>query len=439
MKGVKYYFKLLLAVIVHYKGLILISIVVGALFFVILNIVNIRFFNKKITKIGITGHYHIDDLPNEILEKIGAGLTKVDSGGNITPGLATNWDTSDKGKTWIFRLDNNKNWHDETTLSSTDINYDFSDIEIEKTDESTLIFKLKNPLSSFPYIVTRPIFKKGLLGTGDWEVKNLNLSGSFVNQLTLANNSEKIIYKFYPTTERTKLALKLGEVDTLINQLDPAPFNTWATTDISSYSNDNQVVTLFFNSVDPVLSEKSLRQSLSYAINKDALEGKRAISPISPLSWAYNPQVKDYTYDTKRAKELIDELPDQQQNNLEIKLVTTPVLLPVAEKIADDWKEIGVDTIVQVSSIIPSEFQAYLTILDIPKDPDQYSIWHSTQSNSNISKYASPRIDKLLEEGRSILDIDERKKTYIDFQRFLLEDAPAAFLFHPTYYTIKRK
>ncbi len=34
---------------------------------------------------------------------------------------------------------------------------------------------------------------------------------------------------------------------------------------------------------------------------------------------------------------------------------------------------------------------------------------------------------------------EEREKIYLDFQRFLVEDAPAAFLFHPTFYTISRK
>ncbi|MCS7092795.1 MAG: peptide-binding protein, partial [Patescibacteria group bacterium] len=77
-------------------------------------------------------------------------------------------------------------------------------------------------------------------------------------------------------------------------------------------------------------------------------------------------------------------------------------------------------------------------IYDIPLDPDQYSLWHSMQTESNISKYANPRIDKLLEDGRVTIDIQERKKIYLDFQRFLLEDAPCVFLYHPEYYSIVR-
>jgi ABC-type transport system substrate-binding protein len=120
-------------------------------------------------------------------------------------------------------------------------------------------------------------------------------------------------------------------------------------------------------------------------------------------------------------------------------LTTTPILLDVAEKIAQDWREIGVTTSVQVASTIPPDYQAFLAIYDIPNDPDQYATWHSSQTATNISHYANPRIDKLLEEGRLELDKEKRREIYLDFQRFLLEDAPAIFLYHPITYTITRK
>jgi peptide/nickel transport system substrate-binding protein len=234
------------------------------------------------------------------------------------------------------------------------------------------------------------------------------------------------------------LAYKLGEVDQINGLLDPQPFDSWGNSVVLPETNKHQVVTIFFNTQDKLFGEKSLRQALTYAINKDAL-GERAISSTSPESWAYNPQVKPYDYDVDHAKEIIEELPDEIKNSLDIKLVSTPSLLPAAEKISSDWEKVGVKTQIQVSSIIPNEFQAYLTIFDIPRDPDQYPIWHSTQTETNLSRFVSPRIDTLLESGRVQLDLEERRKIYLDFQRFLVEDSPAAFLYHPKYYTIKRK
>ena len=100
------------------------------------------------------------------------------------------------------------------------------------------------------------------------------------------------------------------------------------------------------------------------------------------------------------------------KENLSIKLTTTPVLLEIAEKVTRNWGEVGVKTTLQVTSNLPTEYEAFLAIYDIPSDPDQYSTWHSTQLETNITKYSNPRIDKLLEDGRLELDQEKRKSTF---------------------------
>ncbi len=438
MPSLSFFLKLSLAYLKRFKAVIVFGVFLGIIIFIFVRTIIPLIFNRSVEKIGLTGRYHTEDLPPRILNLIGDGLTKVDSTGNPEPNLAQSWETPDKGKTWIFHIKDGVYWQDETPVTSDTIVYKFSDVTIKKPDTKTLVFELKDPYSAFPVVVSRPTFKKGLLGTGKWRVEKITLSGAYVNELILKSASQKKIFKFYPTLEATKLAMKLGEIDQIEETLDPSPFNTWQNLKISSSPNLNQVVTLFFKTTDKYLSEKSLRQALTYAIDKDKL-GVRAISPISPNSWAFNPQVKEYKYDPQRAKELIENLPKEIKENIEIRLVSTPLLLSTAESITKDWEKIGVKTTLQVSSIMPSDFSAFLTILEIPVDPDQYEIWHSTQKSNNISNFSSPRIDKLLEDGRTELNLEERKKIYLDFQRFLLEDLPAAFLYHPTYYTISRK
>jgi peptide/nickel transport system substrate-binding protein len=198
-------------------------------------------------------------------------------------------------------------------------------------------------------------------------------------------------------------------------------------------------VAIFFNTQkNSATADKTLRQALAYAINKKGFEEIRAISPISPNSWAYNPQVKPYKYDPKRAKELIGTLPKELKNTV-LKISTTPILMSLADKIADDWRLAGINTSVQAVSGVPETFDAFLAVFDIPKDPDQYALWHSNQDATNLSNYSNPRIDKLLEDGRTQIDTEVRKKIYLDFQRFLMEDIPAVFLYHPILYTISRK
>lgn len=438
MSNLKFFLKLSLALFKRFKAVVFIGVILGIILFFLIRIVFPIISEGKTERIAMTGRFHSEQLPQDILRLISGGLTQLNESGTPEPDLASSWESPDKGKTWIFHL-KESSWQDGQPVTSSSVVYEFSDVEVEKPDDKTIIFKLKDPYAPFPSVVAKPTFRRGLLGTGEWKVKKVLVTAGFIRDITLVNsNKDKKIYKFYPTTERTKFAFKLGEVDTIEKTLDPFPFDSWNTANISEVQNENQVVTLFFNTQDVILAEKSVRQALTYAINKNPL-GARAVSPISPNSWSYNPQVKTYSYEVDRAKELLEELPLDFKNKLEIKLVSTPALLSTAEAIAKDWEAVGVKTTVQVSSIIPSEFQAYLTIFEVPHDPDQYSIWHSTQDATNISRYSSPRVDKLLEDGRSELDLEERRKIYLDFQRFLLEDIPAAFLYHPTYYTITRK
>ena len=400
-----------------------------------------------ITKIGLTGRYSTNNLPNNILEMIGDGLTQLDKSGNVEPNLASSWETPDKGKTWIFKLKNNISWQDGEKVISSGVSYQFSDVTIEYPDKSTIVFKLQNPYSAFPSVVSRPTFKKGLLGTGSWEVKKLSLSGSFVDQInlerkvgdTVQDGASKIQYKFYPTEERTKLAFEMGEINRLEEIIDPSPISHWPKVKIDKNINTGEYVAIFFNTQDKLLSEKNIRQALSYAIKKDSLGDLRAISPISIDSWAYNPQVKPYNYDPEKAKGIIDDYKKSAKiDEVSINLATSPILLASSEKIAKDWEAIGIKVNLQVMSSVPSEYQALLAIFDIPDDPDQYSIWHSTQTATNITKYQNPRIDKLLEDGRSQIALEDRKRTYLDFQRFLVEDSPAVFLYYPTTYTISK-
>jgi len=438
MLSARYLIRLIAAFVLRFRGIIVLSLILGAGIFFVLTTFGVPFFQRTHKRVGITGRFRPDNLPPSILEMISDGLSSIDDSGLVVPSVASSWETPDKGKTWRFTL-SERSWQDGDRLDSGDINFEFSDVTIERPDEKTIVFKLQNPFSPMPSVVSKPIFKQGLLGVGDWSVKNITLSGTYVSKLEIKDSQgNRITYKFYPTEERAKLAFKLGEVDRLEGLYSPSPFENWKIARVTEQVDPHKSAVIFLNTQDKFLSEKNLRQALYYAVDKDEFGGPRSLSPISPNSWAFNPQVKQYNFDQKRARELTEDMPDEVRDSLSLKLVTPPLLLAQAEKVAGYWKDAGVDTIVQVSSGIPSEYQALLAIYDIPQDPDQYSLWHSTQEGTNISRLKNPRIDALLEEGRSELSLEDRKEIYLDFQRFLLEEAPAIFLFHPATYTIER-
>jgi peptide/nickel transport system substrate-binding protein len=441
MLKLRYILRLIGAFLSRFKVLMILCVGLGIVIFFLFKFLLPILSEGKTTRIGLTGRYTLSDLPSSILDKVGDGLTKLDAKGNVEPDLSSKWETPDKGKTWIFSLKDNLFWQDGKKVVSSDISYQFSDVTVGRPDAKTIIFKLQNPYSAFPSVVARPTFKSGLLGTGEYRVTNISLNGNVVEQLGMRNKAgDNILYKFYPTEEQAKLALELGWVDSVSDIFDSAPLDSWAKLKITEISNNGEYVAVFFNTQDNFLKDKNIRQALSYAIDKDALGGKRVISPISVDSWAYNPQVKPYDYDPVKAKTMIDDYKTSAKvTDISINLATTPILLNKAEIIATDWQAAGVKVNVQVITQPPTDYQAFLAIFDIPDDPDQYSMWHSTQTTTNLTHYQNPRIDKLLEDGRSEIDTEARKKIYLDFQRFLVEDAPAAFLYYPTTFTINRR
>ncbi|KKR73455.1 MAG: ABC transporter, periplasmic binding protein [Candidatus Woesebacteria bacterium GW2011_GWA2_40_7] len=176
MLKARYILRLIGAFVARFRTLIVISILFGVGFFFILKLLLPLLMGEGIERIGITGRFTTTNLPIAILDMIGDGLTKLDATGNVEPNLAESWETPDNGKTWIFHLRRDVLWQDGTRVVSSGITYQFSDVTIERPDDATIIFKLQTSYSAFPAVLTRPAFRKGLLGTGEWEVKNLSLT-----------------------------------------------------------------------------------------------------------------------------------------------------------------------------------------------------------------------------------------------------------------------
>lgn len=394
---------------------------------------------KETTRIGRVGKYNYETFPLDIQSMMSRGLVKMSEDGKVTGDLAESWEIKDEGKTYVFTLKSNITWHDGKTLTAEDISYNFKDVEVERADNA-ITYRLKEPFSPFLSAVERPIIKKNKYGTGDYRLVKTEIYSGVIQSMTLESGSERKIYKFYPTETSALTAYNLGEVDmveklSFISDSIGKDFTT-EILDQSSISSTQSV--LFFNNNDNFLTSKSTRQALAYAIEDKTFDKERTISPIKKSSWAYNNLVKTYDFDQDKAKSLLaQDVKDVGAVKLELK--TMLQYLDVAESIASSWREVlGIQVEVKVVSSVNSDYQILLADFTPPIDPDQYSIWHSTQ-NTNFTHFSNLKIDKLLEDGRRTSDQKLRKEIYQDFQRFLLEDCPAVFLFKSGSYTISRK
>ncbi len=385
--------------------------------------------------IAVIGRYTSTEIPYNIQQKISLGLTTISPTGLPVPGLATSWTMDSSGKSYTFNLAPSLKWQDGTPIKSRDINYHFKDTDFIYPTDTQIVVNLKEPYSPLPVVLSRPAFKIGLLGAGSYKVTHLKKTGQTIDSLTLIptdRNSRlpRFRYYFYPSEQQARLAFKLGTVNYLEDIQDPADLAEWPSIRISPFVQKDRYVGIFLNTQT---IEKSLRQALAYAINKSHWPN-RAYGPLAPTSWAYNSDVKVYDLDLGRAKQLLAKVGKKPDK---IILTTLSVYLPDAEAIRTDWQALGIPTEIQVVPEIPDDFTALIIGQKIPTDPDQYSLWHSTQG-TNISHFNHPRADKLLEDGRKTLDQQTRKNIYLEFQRFISEELPVIFLYHPTTYFISR-
>lgn len=395
--------------------------------------------------VGMVGTYTVNSLPPDIMYKISKGLTAINEDGTAKPGVAKSWKIESEGRKYTFYLKEDVYFSDKKNLTSDLIDYGFSNVDIERPDKYTVVFKLKDAYSPFLTTVSRPIFRKGFVGVSEYRVKNISLNGDFVESIELISLDKKktIRYQFYPTVSSAKTAFVLGDVSKIVDLPDVnfknSSFYKFNNAIVEKRINYRQLVTLFYNTQDENLSSKSLREAFSYTISDSFKNGEKSFGPYAPFSFASQKGISLYRQDLDHAKLLLEKFRTESPNaKLSFVIDTLAKYRAVAEDIAKVWNGLKVETKIREVDETPAKFQIFLGEFFLSLDPDQYVLWHSDQQN-NITGYKNLRIDKLLEDGRQISDIEERKKIYFDFQKYLLADAPASFLFFPYTYDVSRK
>src|SRR6266498_2860002 len=100
------------------------------------------------------------------LGNIHSGLVRVDPNGNILPDMATSWDVTDDGRTYVFHLQQGIMFHDGTPANAKAIKWNFEYIldpansadtrvffrpiaAVEVLDDATLQVRLQEPSADF--------------------------------------------------------------------------------------------------------------------------------------------------------------------------------------------------------------------------------------------------------------------------------------------------
>ncbi len=447
LRKIRHYYWILTAFIRKNAKFLFLSFIAG--FFVIIlllkisPLINSVIFTKK-EVIGVLGQYSPRTIPNDIAQDISNPLIVIDQKGEIKPVLAESWEILNDGKTYRFYLKKNLYWNDKKKFTTKDISYKLQDVTVKAVNEHTLDFNLKQPLSIFPMYLTKPVMKYPLIGVGSsYSAQSYKVKRNILESIHLTPNTEGLpvkIYRFYQTEDDLITAYKKGNITMFKTQNRNIAdmFSSWRNSDIITENDFNQLMTLFINTKSSILQERDVRKALAYATPSFNEYGIKANGPIPPTSWAHHADLKEYIKNDERAKTLLEKN-IEASDSAKLTLYTFFEYADIADALQDSYEAIGFDIDLKIVSYVPQDFDLLLTIWNPPMDPDQYFFWHSTQEATNLTKLNNVKVDKLLEEGRSTRNIKQRINIYHDFQKTIIEEVPAHFLFYPKIYTIRRK
>jgi len=368
-------------------------------------------------------------------------------------------------------------------------------VGVEKLDDLSIRFSLGKPYVPFLEnatigILPKHIWKEAMsdqmsfsefnikpIGSGPYKIKKVNKNSSgIITSYELVSNKnfalgkpfiKNLILRFYPSEKDLLNAHLKGSIDS-ISAINPQSAEKIKRGNVNLKTLSlPRVFGIFLNQNNaPIFNQKEIRASLNLATDKERIIdevlqgfGTKIDYPIPPGTFGALVSEED-NFSLEKAKALLlkngwtfNEKEGNWQKKskkdilrFEFSLATsdTPDLKQTAELLKSMWEEIGIKVKIKIfeigdlnqNIIRPRKYDALLFGEVVGRDPDPFAFWHSSQRNDpglNIALYTNIKVDKLLEQARTISDEDERRKKYEEFQREVAKDMPAIFLFSPKF------
>jgi len=440
----------------------------------------------------------------------------------VVPGLAESWDVADGGKTITFHLRKGVKFHSVRDFKpSRDFNADdvlfsfdrqwkpdhpyakisggkydyFNDMDmpslldsIEKTDDYTVVFKLKTPnvailanlAMDFASIGSAEyadfLIKKGTpeqfdqvpVGTGPFSfvayqkdsVIRYKANKDYFGEKALVDD---LVFAITPDATARYAKLQTGEchINGYPRPADLEEMKKDPSLKVINMSGLN-IAYWAFNASKPPFDKKEARQALSMAIDRDAIlkdvylgAGEKASTLIPRTMWAYDDAIPQTPYDPEKAKALLKAA--GVATPLDIDLWYMPVSRPynpngkrIGEMMQADLAKIGVD-----AKLVTYEWGEYRKRMANGEevtgqygwtgdngDPDNFFFLRGCPGGkpggSNPTKWCNAEFDDLLVKARTISDQAERAKLYHRMQEIEHDEAPELLLAHSIVYEATR-
>ncbi len=414
----------------------------------------------------------------------------------FTPLLATSWESNADGTVWTFHLREGVTFHDGEPLTADAVKKSIEAAKerggasfiwwmvdsIEAVDDLTVQFNLS---ASAPIdLVASSLY-------GAWIVSPKALDAAAADENYWADGKEAgtgpyVIESYLPDQE---IVFKKYEnywggwdddqFDTVLVQIIPEALTQQQLLDSGSvdlvtrvptenyvnFQNNPNYTFLeepsffnyvgFFNTLRPPLDNVKVRQALSYAIPYDDIIkigakglGTQSRGPVPAGVWPWSPDVKQYTYDLDKAKELLKEA-GYENGGFGLRLTyaaendTEAAFAPL---IKDAYAQLGVDVTIEAIAFNqqwaeakgdPANAQDMFLLLYWPtySDAGSDNLWsmfyYTEKPFFNLSYWNNPDFNALVDEaiGLTVKDPAASQAKYVEAMNLLVDEAPGLFFF----------
>ena len=402
------------------------------------------------------------------------------------PSLATSWKAI-SDTVWEFKIRKNVRFHNGDVMTPADVKYSFDRVidqtkkspqygniraikEVKVIDAETVHIITDKP---FPLLLERLVFfpivnKKHVEAVGDqafgtsspvgtgpwkfveWKRDQLIRLEAFDQYWRGKPAFKHLIFRAIPETATQVAEVKTGGVDIirevsadLIPELKSNP---------QTYISSTPILRVHYVNLDmrtAPFDKKGVRQAANYAIDKPTVIqklmaglGTQVATTVQPLAFGFDPEVKPYPFDQKKAKELLAQA--GYPNGVDVTLHSSSVAnRPSFEAICQMLTEVGIRATPRMWDPGPAWnkfFQAEgkatqgahgtwgnYSVFDA--DAVLHPLYH-TEQGGWIGKWYTrlEGLDKLIDEARSTVDQPKRKRLYSQIQQMIREEAPSIFL-----------
>ncbi len=430
----------------------------------------------------------IDGQSERIDELIFDALLTRDEHFSVQPGLAERWEIPDP-LTYVFHLRRGVKFHNGQTLTSRDVKWTFDSLlqgkirstktstyryvdHLETPDDSTVIFRLKEPLAALLWNLSEGaigIVPYGSLdemtrqpvGTGPFQFVSAETDKEVILQRNDAYWGEvprlaRVRFAVVPDATTEALELRKGSADLAINS--PMSPDTIATLERNpsltvQRGPGTRLAYLAFNLRDPILNDVRIRQAIGYALDRRPMmeylwrgQVQPAYSILPRQSWAFDDDVPHYDYDPGKTRQLLDAagypLINGVRFHITMKTSTDENTRLMVAVMQQQLRDVGIALDIRTfefatffADVTSGAFQLYsLRWIGGNEDPDIFdAAFHSRNfppAGRNRSFYSNPRIDSLIDRARREINEDVRKQLYGEVQEILATDVPSLNLWY---------